>query len=461
MSDVGSVEIAYPDDSARLFERLLDLPRCVFLDSAHPAYPSARYDILAAEPSTTLTTFGPLTRTVSAAGTAWSADDPLRLLQTQLERQPCAAGTLPFTGGAIGYFGYDLARRIERLPERAIDDIGLPDMAVGLYPWSVVVDHREHRAWLTGTARDGIRQRLEGNDAPGREPFRTCSELRTDMSPATYADAFARVQRYIQDGDCYQVNLARRFSVSAQGDPWSLYRHLRRLSPAPHSAYLHTPYGSVLSASPERFLRVRNTHVETRPIKGTRPRGADAALDQALAQELASSPKDRAENIMIVDLLRNDLGKTCATGSIKVPRLLEVETFSNVHHLVSTVTGQLGAHTQATDLLRGCFPGGSVTGAPKLRAMEIIEELEPHRRSIYCGAVGYLGYDGGMDTSIAIRTLLYRNGTAHFWAGGGLVADSEPAAEAQEILDKAQSMLKVLESVSDATTRSSGEGVSP
>ncbi len=456
MKHISGTEIPYPGDSARLFERLLDLPWCVFLDSAHPVYPTARYDILAAEPTTTLTTFGPMTRTGSAQGSEWSSGDPFALLKRELARQPRAATALPFTGGAIGYFGYDLARRIEQLPERAIADIRLPDMAVGLYPWAVVVDHLAHRAWLTGSAHAGIRDRLAAVAPPQKRAFRVRSALRTDMDAEAYARAFDRVQRYIRDGDCYQVNLARRFSVAAEGDPWTLYNSLRRLSPAPYSAYLRTPHGNVLSVSPERFLRVRGGEVETRPIKGTRPRATDAVTDQALARELGSSTKDRAENIMIVDLLRNDLGKTCATGSIRVPRLLEVESFSNVHHLVSTVTGRLGPGMHTTELLRGCFPGGSVTGAPKLRAMEIIEELEPHRRSVYCGAIGYLGYDGGMDTNIAIRTLLFQDGTAHFWAGGGLVADSELAAETQEILDKAQAMLSLLKGAAAAAEKYPG-----
>ena len=275
MKHPNGIEIPYPADSARLFERLLDLPWCVFLDSAHPVYPTARYDILAAAPTATLTTFGPMTRTWSAQGSVWSSADPFTLLEMQLARQPCAVSALPFTGGAIGYFGYDLVRRIEQLPERAIADISLPDMAVGLYPWAVVVDHVAHRAWLTGSAHPGIRDRLAAISSRHKRDFRVRSALRTDMDTEAYARAFDRVQRYIRDGDCYQVNLARRFSVAAEGDPWTLYDSLRRLSPAPYSAYLHTPYGTVLSVSPERFLRVQNGEVETRPIKGTRPRATD------------------------------------------------------------------------------------------------------------------------------------------------------------------------------------------
>jgi para-aminobenzoate synthetase component 1 len=233
--------------------------------------------------------------------------------------------------------------------------------------------------------------------------------------------------------------------VRARGEPWLAYRTLRRINAAPFSAYLSTPYGQILSASPEQFLKLSAGSVETRPIKGTRPRSSDPAQDRAAAAALQMSVKDRAENLMIVDLLRNDLGKTCAPGSVKVPKLFALESFATVHHLVSTVTGRLAAGYDALDLLRGCFPGGSITGAPKLRAMEIIEELEPHRRGVYCGAIGYLGFDGGMNTNIAIRTAVHSEGTMRFWAGGGIVADSVMEAEYQESFDKAAAMLKLVE----------------
>jgi para-aminobenzoate synthetase component 1 len=250
------------------------------------------------------------------------------------------------------------------------------------------------------------------------------------------------VKKYIHDGDCYQVNLARCFSADCAGDPWLAYRRLRRLNPAPFAAYLHTPAARILSASPERFLHVRNGRVETRPIKGTRPRSLDPRRDQELAAELRASPKDRAENVMIVDLLRNDLGKNCVTGSVRVPQLCKLESFARVHHLVSAITGKLRG--DALELLRGCFPGGSITGAPKLRAMHIIEELEACRRGVYCGAIGYIGFDGSMDSNIAIRTLIQAGNTIRFYAGGGIVADSELAAEAREILDKAAPLLELL-----------------
>jgi para-aminobenzoate synthetase component 1 len=265
------------------------------------------------------------------------------------------------------------------------------------------------------------------------------------MTHGDYLAAIARIKRYILDGDCYQVNFAQRFSVPAEGDPWEAYQGLRRINAAPFGAYLNTPDCQVLCSSPERFLRVRGGDVETRPIKGTRPRGQDPIEDLMLADALLGSAKDRAENLMIVDLLRNDLGKVCAVGSVRVPRLFEVQSFARVHHLVSTVRGRLATGRTAADLLRACFPGGSITGAPKLRAMEIIEELEPHRRGIYCGSIGYLGWDGAMDTNIAIRTMVQSEGVTRLWAGGGIVADSKPEAEYRETYYKAAALLDLLE----------------
>ena len=253
--------------------------------------------------------------------------------------------------------------------------------------------------------------------------------------------------RYIRDGDCYQINLAMGFETAVRGDPVTAYAWLRRRSPAPYGALLSVPWGTVLSNSPEGFLRVRGRRVETRPIKGTRPRGVDPADDRGQRRALRESIKDRAENVMIVDLLRNDLGRSCRPGSIHVPELCALESYANVHHLVSTVRGELAPERDALDLLRGCFPGGSITGAPKRRAMQIIAQLEPWERGVYCGAVGWLGFDGSMELSLAIRTALHQGtaleGRLRFWAGGGLVADSVLDQEYQECLDKARVMMEL------------------
>lgn len=451
-------ELPYCADSAPLFEAVADRPWAVFLDSGlhHPG--QARYDIIAAEPHVRLVTRGSLTE-VHGEGIELTRADPFDLLRQQLAIDPaCRADLpgfeLPFTGGAIGYFGYDLARRFERLPARARDSERIPDMAVGLYDWAVVVDHSERRAWLAGQGRDPDTDRkwdalVQLFSAPPaarrRTAFRVTSPVTSNFTPRGYGHAFGRVLDYIRAGDCYQVNLAQRFTAHADGDPWLAYQRLRMINPAPYAAYLSTPYAHILSASPERFLRVAGGQVETKPIKGTRPRAGHAKLDAERIAELVASEKDRAENLMIVDLLRNDLSKNCALGSVRVPRLFEVESFATVHHLVSTVTGRLAEGRDAIDLLRGAFPGGSITGAPKTRAMQIIEELEPHRRGVYCGAIGYIGYDGDMDTNIAIRTLVHSRGIVRFWAGGGIVADSERDAEYQETFDKAAALLNLLQ----------------
>jgi para-aminobenzoate synthetase component 1 len=281
-----------------------------------------------------------------------------------------------------------------------------------------------------------------------RAEFKINSALQSNMDYTQYGTAFNRVKQYIHEGDCYQVNLAQRFSAQASGDAWSAYLALRNISPAPFMSYLNLDDGhsslQVLSASPERFLQVHGKHVETRPIKGTRPRSDNADEDASNANDLQNSPKDRAENLMIVDLLRNDISKVCETGSVRADKLFALESFANVHHLVSTVTGKLAEEQTAIDLLRACFPGGSITGAPKLRSMEIIEELEPNCRGLYCGSIGYIGFDGNMDTNIAIRTAVYSHDEIRFYAGGGVVADSELDKEYRETLDKASSMLALI-----------------
>ena len=446
-------ELPYRHDSSELFEAIADLPWAVFLDGGlhHPA--QSRYDILAAQPFVRLIARGNLTE-IHADGIELSREDPFELVRRYLQIDPASGNGLPFCGGAIGYFGYDLARRLENLPALADDAEKIPDVAIGIYDWAVVIDHVERKSWLVGQGRDpdtdikwdGLFRRFSAPPPEkSRVPFRITSPVSSNMTRQGYSRAFQRIHDYIRNGDCYQVNLAQRFAAAASGDPWLAYQALRVINPAPFSAYLSTPYAQILCASPERFLKVQDGRVETRPIKGTRPRAGHPRLDAELGEALRQSEKDRAENVMIVDLLRNDLSKNCALGSVKVPRLFEVESFATVHHLVSTVTGELKPGRDALDLLRGCFPGGSITGAPKLRAMQIIEELEPHRRGVYCGAIGYIGFDGNMDLNIAIRTLVYSGGVIRCSAGGGIVADSRLDDEYQETFDKAAAMLKLLQ----------------
>ncbi len=448
------VELGYSRDSALLFNAVAAEPWSMFLDSGCPLIDSGRFDIIAARPYMTLVTCGEQTRIVGADGEEVSGEDPFSLVKRQLGERRANFSGLPFAGGALGYFSYDLGRRIERLPVIAQDDINLPEMAIGLYDWAVVVDHHKRRTYLAaadGSQHDAAQwrdlQRLfAAAPAPPAAPqYSVRSPLARHTDKKRYLDSFDRIQRYIRDGDCYQVNLAQRFSVAVEGDSWALYRQLRQNNPAPFSAFLRLESGCVLSSSPERFISVSQDQVETRPIKGTIRRSAYAYEDKALAEQLLESEKDRAENLMIVDLLRNDIGKNCETGSVTAPRLFALESFASVHHLVSTVAGRLARDRHPLDLLRGAFPGGSITGAPKLRAMQIIEELEAWRRSVYCGSLGYVGFDGNMDSNIAIRTLVHDADRVYFWAGGGIVADSDPESEYRECFEKAAAIMQLFE----------------
>jgi para-aminobenzoate synthetase component I len=444
-----SVPLPYPGDVSACFTAIADLPWIIWLDSAG----RGRYDILCAQPIATMVTHGNETVITDGNGEHRSTADPFELLRRQLGATASAVPGIPFAGGAAGYWGYDLARRLTALPHSAQDAEQLPEMAVGIYDWAVVIDHREQAAQLVSHQRaketaQMLPQILARLQRPGITPpddFRVYGNIRSNLSRNAYQAAFDTVQHYLHEGDCYQVNLAQRYTAKASGDALAAYLELRRLSPAPYSAFLSLPQVQILSASPECFLRVHGGLVETRPIKGTRPRLPDPLEDARMAGDLRGHAKDRAENLMIVDLLRNDLGKSCIPGSVSVPSLFEIESYANVHHLVSTVTGRLAPGQDALALLRNCFPGGSVTGAPKQRAMEIIEQLEPNRRGVYCGAIGHIGFDGNMDTGIAIRTLVYSDGEIRFWAGGGIVADSVMTDEYQETLDKASAMLRLLE----------------
>ncbi|MFA5982519.1 MAG: aminodeoxychorismate synthase component I [Methylococcaceae bacterium] len=445
--------LPYFENSANFFSLLADQPWSVFLDSGYPYSQQGRYDIFAADPVCNLVTHGDIT-VITENGTSYtSSEDPFDLLKQQLQKHSNSKTALPFNGGCIGYFGYDLARRLEKLPEIAVDAEHIPDMAVGIYHWAVVVDHVEQKSYLVGLAISAsdwqsLIERFSVLPALAASGNFQVGEIKANMDKTDYAKAFTKIQAYLKEGDCYQVNLSQRFTAQCQGNPWLAYLSLRQQNPAPFSAYLNFPAVQVLSSSPERFLKLSNGSVETKPIKGTVPRKQNAKADLQQIQHLQASAKDRAENLMIVDLLRNDLGKTCDTGSVKVPVLFDVETYATVHHLVSTVTGELSEKQHALDLLKTCFPGGSITGAPKIRAMEIIEELEPHRRGVYCGAVGYIGFDGNMDTNIAIRTMVYSDNQLRFWAGGGIVNDSVMEAEYQECFDKAAAMLAVLKQFS-------------
>ncbi len=430
----GAIELNPVPDPLDTCARFTDLPYLVFLDSSARGT-LGRYSFLTADPVARVAPGG----------------DPLAAARALLapHHQAALAGLPPFQGGIAGYVAYD------------------GGAVLGLYDWVIAWDHVQKRAWIisTGSAEGGEQRRRTADEQararlewvserlarPGRpiaalrRPPPPSAPLESNFTRAEYEAAVTRIRDYIAAGDVYQVNLAQRFEVAVTEGAFDLYARLRALNPAPFGAYLSLGDVAVASISPERFVQLDPSGVvEARPIKGTRPRGVTADDDGALAAALLASAKDRAENVMIVDLLRNDLGKVCRPGTVLVPELCALESHPTVHHLVSTITGQLRDDADAFDLLRAAFPGGSVTGAPKIRAMQIIAELERAPRGVYCGAIGYISASGAMDMNIAIRTVVLQGGAASFHTGAGIVWDSDPAAEYDETLAKARAMIDAL-----------------
>ena len=431
-------------------------PGLAWLDSALPDRARGRWSIVASDPRWTLTARGGEVILDDAHGRHRLASGALAAFAQTVEAEPrpAAASTeapsLPFVGGAIGYLGFELAREIERLPASTRDDLGAPDLAFGWYDAALVWDGAHRTGWLVGRAEAvaALRARL-AVATPGAPPPADAgaTALRANITRRAYMDAVARAQRYIRAGDIYQVNLSQRFSAPTSLDGFEVYRRLRAVSPAPFAAYLDQRVRGgieVLSSSPERFLLADGEALETRPIKGTRPRGATPAQDAALADALRASAKDRAEHLMIVDLERSDLGRVAVPGSVRVPAFAALESYAQVHHLTSTVTARRRDGVGLEALLRATFPGGSISGAPKIRALEIIDELEPTARGVYTGAIGYVSAHGRVDLNIAIRTITLADGVAHVHVGGAIVSDSDAEAEYAETLDKARGMARAL-----------------
>ena len=433
-----------PPDPFGTCVRFSGHPYLLFLDSSAQGALS-RYSFLTADP----------------VAVARSPDAARDLLRARRHTPPPRSlpGLPPFQGGIAGYIGYDWGAELERVTRPPADRSTprIADVALALYDWVIAWDHLEDKAWVIVTGRDAeaaargawVRERLAA-PAPAihDHPAPALAPPQSNVARTEFETGVSRIREYIAAGDVYQVNLSQRFHAPFAGWPLALYRRLRARNPAPFGAYLEFAGAHVASISPERFLRLDVTTrlAEARPIKGTRPRGTTPVKDSALARELLESEKDRAENVMIVDLLRNDLGKVCRPGSVQASELFALESHPTVHHLVSTVTGVLADGADAFDLLRAAFPGGSVTGAPKIRAMQIIAELERAPRGLYCGAIGYVSATGAMDFNIPIRTIVLHGGTATFHAGAGIVWDSEPAAEYQETLAKARTLIEALTS---------------
>ncbi|MCW8997031.1 MAG: aminodeoxychorismate synthase component I [Psychromonas sp.] len=434
----------------------------MLLESADHNHIDSRWSIFSAQPIATLQTNAGKTTVLQNNHYSESADNPFNLLEslrTSLFDNLQIDLDFPFTGGALGYMAYELGYQMEKIDNaEKPEGLDLPEMAFGFYDWALLYDNREATFHLLVHKSKNSKQNIQvlwttrfnwlnkqSTSNSATPSFKLNSDWSSNMDKQGYQEKFNKIQNYILSGDCYQVNLTQRFQAAYLGDEYQAYQTLLSDNKPPFAAFLRLPSQTILSLSPERFLKLHNGIVETKPIKGTCPRFTDPVQDQASLQILSASEKDRAENLMIVDLMRNDIGRVCQPGSVKVPKLFDIESFPAVHHLVSTVLGKLAKSHSAEDLLRACFPGGSITGAPKIRAMDIIAELEPNQRQIYCGSIGYINSNGEMDMNIAIRTLVCHKQNIYCWAGGGLVADSNCAQEYQECFDKLSKILPSLE----------------
>ncbi len=457
-----------PVTSAEAFDLFYSLPHSFFLDSGMDPNRLGRYSFIGIDPFLVMTSRGNKVTIADKYGQKTEVGNPFDVLNRLLEtyRLDFSTPMIPFCGGAVGYLSYDLCHFIERLPSTAVDDLKLPESYFGFYDAIIAFDNLENKVYIvtTGFPELDERRRLKraklrledmksrlsmhpphiAQENSERSSKTTEAILKSNFTPVGYIEAVNRIREYIAAGDVFQVNLSQRFETELSITPYELYRRLRQINPAPFAGYLNFDGITIVGASPERFLRVECDSVETRPIKGTRPRGKNSNEDNALAEELLSSAKDRAENVMIVDLERNDLGRVCRYGTVKVTELAVLETFPTVFHLTSTITGKLRPDKNRIDLLKATFPGGSITGAPKVRAMEIIDELEPTRRSVYTGAIGYLGFNNRMDLNIVIRTFIIKGNKAYFQVGGGVIYDSNADAEYQETLDKAKALIQAL-----------------
>jgi para-aminobenzoate synthetase component 1 len=464
-----------------VYQQLKNLPFSFFLDSGMNPQGLGKYSFIGFDPFMTMESKGNQILLTSKDGKESFNGDPWQTLKALLGRYsiPRLTGLPPLLGGCVGYFAYDLGAHLEVLPSLAIDDLAIPDCIQGFYDTVLIYDHEE-KLWLISSTglpeADTARRKeyaelrmiaaaklLDKKDQSLEQPLKEhLAEqppelasgkaaqlpdasadldgfLKTHFTPIEYCQGVQAVKDYIAAGDVFQVNLTQRFDAPLPTEPFELYKVLRTINPAPFAGYLNYPEVVIASASPERYLLVNHSRVETRPIKGTRPRGQNPAADQANREELLNSSKDRAELVMIIDLMRNDLGRVCTTGTVRVPDLIRLEEYPTVFHLVSTVEGQLPADKSIIDVLQASFPG-SITGAPKIRAMEIIEELEPVKRGIYTGSMGYIAFSGDADLNIVIRTLVIKDGWAYFHVGGGIVTDSDPQLEYEETLHKGRAL---------------------
>jgi para-aminobenzoate synthetase component 1 len=470
-------EVKLDLSAAQVFGLLRHERPAFFLDSGLDLANLGRYSFIGVEPFLVLKSRGNVITIDDRQGHEIRQGSPFRVLRELLETyalEPSSYPT-PLTGGAVGYFSYDLCHFIEQLPSQAVDDLRLPECCLALYDLVLTFDHLENRAYLASSGfpeqdedkrsrraaaqiqefQENLRGLQSASSLPDSSsviPAKAAIQpmphtpllLRSNFTKQDYLNSIETAREYIAAGDIFQVNLSQRFETDLSVPPYELYRRLRAINPAPFAAYLNFDEVTVVSASPERFLKVSADHVETRPMKGTRPRGGSPIEDERLARELQASIKDRAENVMIVDLERNDLGRVCRFGSVKVRELWTLEKYATVWQLTSNVEGRLQEGKDRIHLLESCFPGGSITGAPKVRSMEIIDELEPTRRSVYTGSLGYLSFSGEMDLNIVIRTILAKGDKAYLQVGGAITYDSSPRSEYEETMHKARALFQAL-----------------
>ena len=445
------IQLPYYSDNAHYFSVIHHRFMAVLLDSCHAQGAKGRYDIMSAQPYCTLTHWSDHTEVTLENKTYQRYEDPFVLIEEYLGSTIESTDDLPFCGGAIGFLAYDLGWRLEHLPPLNPNEWNAPEMIIGIYDWALIIDHHLKKSTLVAQHRcqetkARIAQLATLWKEPTKQPLLKTLQvkLEPDISQSNYQTAFDKIKQHILVGNCYQANLSQRFTGPFNGDCWSLYRQIRNKNPAPFSAYLNYNHFKILSISPEKFITVKQGQVITQPVKGTRPRHSNPEIDQALGRELQNNAKEQAENVMIVDLLRNDISKNCKVNSVQVSRLCELVSYPAVHHLVSTITGTLANNSSCLDLLRSCFPGGSITGAPKIRAMEIINQVETHRRTIYCGSIVAISFDHHLHSNICIRTLLQQQNQLYCWAGSAIVADSICDAEYEECFAKIRLILESL-----------------
>jgi para-aminobenzoate synthetase component 1 len=442
-------ELFYCSDSSVYFEKIKHLEWPVFLDSCYqkdkPHSKYARFDIIAANPFIKIKAKNGVTIVLDKDGQHEYKQPSLEVLSDLMDQYPKPSSSLPFKGGAIGYCSYEL--NLKTAKKNTINT-----MMMGIYYWALIVDHFKKKTYIVSMLLDSKTEAFiselvvmfDEDKTNLTQDFKIKNSVGDNLSFIDYKSKFDKVMNYINAGDCYQINLSKKFEVNTEGDSWNLYKKFRDINKSPFMAYLLYDDFEILSGSPERFIKSKDGIVTTRPIKGTRARGSNKEVDKRNAKELLNSVKDQSENLMIVDLLRNDLSMNCEVGSIKVDELFSIESYPNVHHLVSTISGILKKESNNIKLFSDSFPGGSITGAPKIRATEIIEELEEHSRDLYCGSVCYFSFDGSMDSNVAIRSMVHNNQKLYFYSGGGLTVGSNVKDEYQEIEDKVENIKQAI-----------------